>query len=291
MTGFGAARAERQGLAVEAEARSVNHRFVAFSPRISPELGLTEAELEDRVRKAIQRGSVTLTVTLRRTAERAAASLVDTAQARAVAAALRRLSKELKLSGKVTLEQIVRAPGVFSPRTNGDTQDPVVKQLAREAVDAALTQMLESRAREGKALVKELRSRVKHMRGVVDAVDARAPKAVAEYFERMRTRVDELLKEHRGAVSSQDLTRELAILAERTDIAEELTRLRTHLVELEALLGRGEPIGRRVDFLLQELLREVNTTGSKSADADITRLVIELKAEIERIREQAANLE
>jgi uncharacterized protein (TIGR00255 family) len=291
MTGFGAARAERQGYSVEAEARSVNHRFFAFGLRASPDLGLTEAEIEDRVRKLLQRGSVTLTVTLRRTAERAAGNIVDRDQARAVAGALRKLSKELKLAGKVTLEQVIRAPGVFVSKSNGDAQSPVVKQLTRQAVDGALAQMLESRAREGRALVAELRSRVARMRECGRAVEARAPKAVAEAFERLRARAAELLKGTRGDVSPQDLTRELALLAERTDVAEELTRLRTHLDELDSLLGRPEPVGRRVDFLVQELLREVNTTGSKSADAEITRYVVEMKAEIERIREQAANLE
>lgn len=291
MTGFGAARIVRRGLVVDAEARSVNHRFVAVNARIPAESGLTDAEIEDRVRRSVHRGSVTLSVSVRREARPPSGPILDEAQARAAAAALRKLARDLGLAGDITLDLVARAPGVFVARTNHEAPDPGVRAAALQAVERALTALAAARAREGRALVAELRSRVKEMRRAAAAIEARLPRAVAESFARMRARVGELLRDHRGGVSDESLTREIAVLAERTDVAEELTRLRTHLDELDDLLSKDEPVGRRVEFLVQELLREVNTTGSKSGDLEITRLVLDLKATIERVREQAANLE
>jgi uncharacterized protein (TIGR00255 family) len=291
MTGFGSAHLEGKGFAVEVEARSVNHRFVAFNLRMPMELGLAEPEVEERIRKQIQRGSVTLTVQLRRLAAPPPTAVVDVAQARAVLAALRKLSKDLKLPAKITFDQVARAPGVLVSRAASNAPDPAIQALALRGVDQAMSQLVASRKREGRALAADLRARIAMMREAAARLEARAPRAVVEVFARMRKRVEELLGEHRGALANGDLAREMALLAERTDIAEEIARLRTHLDELDSLLSRGEPVGRRVDFLVQELLREVNTTGSKSNDAEITKIVIDLKAEVERIREQGANLE
>jgi uncharacterized protein (TIGR00255 family) len=291
MTGFGSARVEGKGYAVEVEARSVNHRFVACSLRVPAELGLAEPELEERIRKHVHRGSVSLTVQLRRLAAPPPTAVVDVEQARAVLGALRQLSKDLDLPATITLDQVARAPGVLVSRSASNGPDPALQSLAFRALETAMAELVATREREGRALANDLRERIATIRSAAAELEARAPRAVAEYFARMKKRVEELLSEARGSLGGNDLAREMALLAERTDIAEEIARLRAHLEELDALLGKREPVGRRVDFLVQEMLREVNTTGSKSADAEITKIVIELKAEIERIREQGANLE
>lgn len=291
MTGFGEARAEGKGFVVEVEIRSVNHRFLATHLRVPPDLALREHEVEERVRRALQRGSVTVAVQLRRLAGAAPGAVVDLEQARAVLADLRRLAKDLKLPGKITLEHVVRAPGIFVPRAGSAVPDPALQALALQAIERALAQLEDSREREGRSLAIDLRARVAAMRAAAAGIALRAPKAVEESVARMHRRVEELLGGERAALRPDDVAREIALLAERTDVAEELARLETHLVEVDALLGRREPVGRRLEFLVQECLREVNTIGSKSSDAEITKAVLDLKGEIERIREQAANLE
>ncbi len=291
MTGFGGARAASGGLVVEAEVRSVNHRFLTVQLRLPTELSGGEPTLEPLVRKALQRGSVSVALTVRREGEGAAAAVVDLEQARAVAAGLRRIAKDLRLEGDVTLAEIAAAPGVIGLGRAPAKPDERVARLAESAVSEALAELVVAREREGRVLAADLRSRLAAMRASMAEIEERTPAAVAEHLERLRRRLSELLEGSGASLREDDLAREVALLADRSDVTEEMTRLRAHLDETESLLRRAEPVGRRLDFLVQEMLREVNTTGSKSSDSEITRRVIDLKTEIERIREQVANLE
>lgn len=291
MTGFGRGRRETNKILIEIEVRSVNHRFLTLQFRIPADFSILESELEERARRRVQRGSLSVNITIRRSGAQPAAAVVDLEQARAVAAGLRALAKELKLSPKISVETIAAAPGVLLNNRTAGPPDDELKNLLIEAFDEALSDLVATREREGESLANDLRGRVDLLRRGADTIETLAPKSVAQYYERLKKRVEELLGEQRTAVKDTDLARELALLAEKSDVAEEVARLRTHVEELDGLLQKREPVGRRIDFLLQEMGREVNTTGSKSLDTDITRIVMDLKAELERIREQSANFE
>jgi len=290
MTGYGSARAEHRGLALEVEARSVNHRYLSLQLRCPSDLAALEPDIETLLRSKLQRGSVTVQIQLRRKQE-TAETIVDAAHAKAVAAALRKLAKDLRVRADVSLSDVLAAPGVFTNGRAGGALDETVRESVLGAVGAAVDELVVSRAREGAALSVELRKHISEMRQMSAAIAVRTPAVVKEHHARLRKRLAELLGGAETKVRDEDLAREIALIADRTDVTEELARLRVHLDEADALLGRSEPVGRRFEFLTQEMLREVNTTGSKSADAEISKHVIALKAELERVREQVANLE
>jgi uncharacterized protein (TIGR00255 family) len=291
MTGHGLARAEGKELAVEVEIRTVNHRFVAVQMKLPGELGSLEPEIEASIRKRLHRGAVAVSAQVLRRGSALAEATVHLEQARAVVAGLRRLARELKLSGEISLTDVAAAPGVLGGGSKGTDSDGRVCGLALRAVNDALDRVIAAREREGAALARELRARIASMSARVDELEARAPQAVAEHHERLRRRLAEILEGTRASLREEDLAREVALLAERSDVAEEIARLRAHLEEAEALLHRAEPVGRRLDFLIQEVQREVNTLGSKSTDTAMTRAALDLKADVDRVREQSANLE
>lgn len=291
MTGHGAAQRQNAQFAIDVEIRSVNHRFLSLQIKLPGDFAAAEPDIEEIVRKRLHRGSVTVTVVVKRKGAAASLAVVDLEQAQAVTDAMRSLAKKLKLKGSVTLEMVAAAPGVLSTPRNAAVMDAASRELLRSAVSEALDGLCAERQREGEALAADLRDRVGALQTGTAAVEARVPRAMAEYRLRLKKRVEDLMAEYSSSLKEGDLAREIAILAERSDVAEEVSRLRAHIAELQSLLGRREPVGRRIDFLLQEMGREVNTTGSKSIDAEITNHVMNLKAELERIREQAANLE
>ncbi|HKE00796.1 MAG TPA: YicC/YloC family endoribonuclease [Planctomycetota bacterium] len=290
MTGYAIARETRGGLGVEVEVRSVNHRSLAIQVRLPSELAGQEPGFEERVRDKLHRGSVSLAARVLRSGSIASEAVIDVGQARAVADALRRLARELRLPGEVTIAQVASAPGVLGAQRNGSA-DPRLGGLAEKAHRRALDALLVEREREGAALARDLRDRLGRMRERLAEIEERTPRVLVEHRDRLRRRLDELVAGTSAVLREEDLAREVALLAERSDVAEEIARLRVHLDEAASLLGKREPVGRRLEFLAQELHREVNTIGSKSSDLAITQAVLGLKAEVDRIREQVANLE
>lgn len=288
MTGFGSASLVDDGLSLRVEVRAVNHRFLQVKTRLPGELGFLEADVERRVRKRVERGALSITVvasggaTLRSPA-------VHTEVAREYQRKLAKLGKELGLSGEVGLELLAGLPGVIT----GELDE---RGLAREgklvlkALDEALESLELMRAREGAALAKDLARSAKAVRAEVKKIAARSPKLVREHQAALEKRLAELL-EGRNVRADADLSRELALIADRTDVSEELSRLESHLEQLAGLLEQDGPVGRKLDFLVQEFLREANTIGSKCNDAEVAHMVVELKTWIERLREQVQNLE
>ncbi|MFN0207865.1 MAG: YicC/YloC family endoribonuclease [Planctomycetota bacterium] len=291
MTGQGIAHRQNKQFSIDVELRSVNNRFLTIQVRVPNDFSASEAEIEDHVRKKLHRGSVAVNVNIKKLGAPGASAVVDVEQARAVAAGLRSLAKELKLEGKISIESVASAPGVLLTNRASAPPGDADRKLLLDALDEALEHLAAARAREGKSLTIDLRARSARLRSGASAIEERVPAAMAEYHQRLKKRVEDLLGEYKNILKDGDLARELALLAEKSDIAEEIARLRAHVDELDVLLTKCEPVGRRIDFLLQEMGREVNTTGSKSIDTEITRIVMDLKAELERIREQAANIE
>jgi len=305
MTGFGAAQLEHAGLSLRAELRSVNHRHFQLKARLPAEFAGLESELETLLRQRVERGSFNLSVHAERAGE-SAGPLVDRALARRYARELRSLAAELaqdaaegaraddasapwRVSGELDAARLLALPGVVLGAGRADAGEGDARAL-HTVVGRALAELLEMRAREGEALANELKRILAQLRALAARLEKRMPQVVRAHKSALHKRVRELLGGD-ARLAPAELGRELALLADRLDVSEELNRLSTHCTHFERLLAAREPSGRRLDFLVQELLREANTIGSKCQDARAAHWVVELKAGIERLREQVQNAE
>lgn len=288
MTGFGRGQAPWQDGSVTVEVRSVNHRFLEVACRLPRSL----AQLEETFKKAVQqrctRGRVDMTVTLQGGKGRAGTVSLDQPLAKQYHQMLRALKKSLKLSGAIDIALIAGLRDVISV-SDQPSEDPKLAKLVQKLGFQALDDLEGMRKREGIALAKDMQSRIQTIRERRTAVAARSPKLVQETFERMKARVEKLLGTEPPDIPR--LHQELALYADRGDITEELVRLDSHMIQFEQTLNRAESVGKTLDFLLQEMGREVNTIGSKANDAEIAGHVVQMKAELERIREQVQNVE
>jgi uncharacterized protein (TIGR00255 family) len=287
MTGFGAGRGATGGEEIDVEVRSVNHKFCEVKARLPRELSLLELDVQRTVKDRLARGGIEVLVRRAGTAG-ALAPRVDAALAEAYARAFAEVGARMGLSGGPTLADVVGAEGVVRLEERA-----VDLEAARAALGRGLVQALDAlvamRAREGEALARDLAARLAAVEGLVARIAELSPRSVEHHRARLEERIAEL---SRGIpLDPARLAQEVAIFADRTDVAEEITRLGSHLTQARVLLGSDEPAGRKLDFLVQEMHREANTTGSKSQSADISGLVVELKAEIERMREQVQNVE
>ncbi len=287
MTGFGSGRGASAGEELDAEIRSVNHKYCEVKVRLPRELAPLEAEVSRQVKDRLARGGVE--VTLRRGGGRSAlAPRVDAALAREYARAFEEVRQQLGLDGAVSLSEVLSAAGVVTLEERAVDLE-AARGAAASAVAVALEALCVMREREGRALARDLEERLGQVEALLRRVEELAPRSVDRYRERLAERVEEL---SRGlAPDPQRLATEIALFADRTDVAEEITRLRSHLAQMRDLVGRAEPGGRKMDFLVQEMNREANTIGSKSQSAEITSAVVAMKAEIERMREQVQNVE
>ena len=291
MTGFGAGRAAQDGEEIDVEARSVNHKFCEVKVRLPRELIALEIEIARTVKDRLARGGVDVTV--RRAAGRAAlAPRVDVQLAQEYAAAFSEIQSRLGLPGAIGLAEVLAAEGVVRLEERA-----IDAEAARGAVAAALEQALGAltvmREREGQALARDLEGRLAQVEALVSRVEELAPRSIEHYRGRLQERIEELGRTFAGGFMPDParLAQEVALFADRMDVAEELTRLRSHVAQTRALLAGAEPAGRKMEFLVQEMHREANTIGSKSQSAEIASAVVALKAEVERMREQVQNVE
>jgi uncharacterized protein (TIGR00255 family) len=287
MTGFGAGRGASGTEELDVEVRSVNHKFCEVKVRAPRELGALEIDAAKLVKERLARGGVDVAIR-RPGGSTGLAPRIDLALAESYARAFREIQARLGLGGEVRLADVVGADGVV--RLEERTIDlDAAREALRRALGAALDALVEMRAREGQALARDLGGRLDLLEGLVGRVEALGPQALEHHRARLAERVQELA---RGVpVDPARLEQELVLLADRTDVTEEVTRLRSHLAQARALLKLAEPAGRKLDFLVQEMHREVNTIGSKSQSAELGAVVVSMKAEIERMREQVQNVE
>ncbi len=292
MTGYGAAEPSADGGRWWVEVRSTNHRFLEVVVRLPRELGALEDRVRAAVAERVRRGRVEVLVR-EDSGLRPREAVVDTALARRYADALERLRRELGLAEPVTLGALLALPEVVrleetrpDPEATWETLQPVLRR--------ALDRLVDMRAAEGGRLAADLRERLSRLEGWVERVARRAEELPRAYAQRLRQRVAELLRSLDVDQTPDEarLALEVAAFADRCDVREELVRLRSHLQEARALLeGSDGSVGRKLEFLLQEMQREVNTVGSKAADLEVTRAVVEMKSELEAIREQVQNVE
>jgi uncharacterized protein (TIGR00255 family) len=287
MTGHGRGAGEAGGRRFSVEARSVNHRFLDLKLRAGGLDARAEEAVQQAVRRRIERGALTLTIREDGGAGRHPVR-VDVDAARQVHGALEGLRQALGYAEPVPLDVVLAQPGVLVP-ADAEGQDAALPGLLA-AVDAALVELGGMRRREGAALAADLLDRIGRLAGLADAIAAHAAGVPAELRRRLEERLGKLL-EGRAPIDENRLAAEVALYADRADITEELVRLRAHLDSLRAAIGEDAAVGRRLDFLVQEVGRELNTIGSKSQSVDITRRVVDAKAELEKIREQVQNVE
>ena len=286
MTGYGRAFREIEGRQMTVEIKSVNHRFLDIAFRMPRNLMFLEDAARKQIGAALSRGHVDVFVTYRNLRTDARTVTVDRALFEAYARALDSVS-DLGLPDDRTLMGVARMPDVMTVAEAEEDQAAVLA-LMNAALGEALEQLVAMRRREGEAMKRDLSGRVDAIEAMTARVEARYPDTVAEYTRRLRAAVEDLI----GAnVDQTRLLMEVAVMADRSAIAEEIVRLNSHVQQLRALFGSAEPIGRRIDFIVQELNREVNTISSKSQDIPITQLTVDMKAEIEKLREQLQNVE
>jgi uncharacterized protein (TIGR00255 family) len=288
MTGYGRGEASAKGISVAVELRTVNSRYLEVSSRIPRSLALRENDIKELVRKRISRGKVNLQVMVEKEGNGDLPVSVDMATARAYHRVLNDLRKKLKLREQVKLEHILQFSDIFSPGVEENT-DELEWSVTQKALQKALDGLETMRQNEGRELERDFRSRIDFLEKQLVKVEELSKAQVPAERTRLRERITQIIEN--APVDEGRLEMELAILAERLDVTEECVRFRSHnKFFLEALAG-NEPAGRKLNFLIQEMNREVNTIGSKSSATEIAHIVVSMKEEMEKIREQLQNIE
>lgn len=290
MTGFGEAHHQQNGLAVAVEVRTINSRYFKLVVRCSEPYSPLEPEIEDVVRQQIKRG--TIQVSLRVDKPKTADDFRLNVQALAsYREQLETLHAHWHINEPVTLERLLALPGVVDEtqavrRDVGEDWPPI-----KQALEEALARLAHMRAAEGRAMAADLRQNCQSIARELDGVTERAPQVADSYRGRLQERLQKTLADYQITLDPADIIKELSLFAERSDISEEIVRLRSHLDQFDAMLEATESSGRKLEFLTQEMFRETNTIGAKANDLAISRHVIEMKASIERIREMIQNVE
>ena len=290
MTGFGSATGTVGRVRVDVEVRTVNHRFFNPSLKLPAAFAAWETEVREALRARIARGHVTLTVRVQRDTTDAAGAVVDEVRFATYVEQLRVLKERYGLGGEIDLATVLRMPDVVvGASSDSEEIGGTVAELVR-LVESAVDGLTAMRVAEGARLAAYLRDRIELVDAAVARIADRAPQRVIEHRDRLREAVRALTDG--VAVDPQRVAQEVAILADRLDVSEELDRFRSHITAFRAALdGRDDGVGKKLGFITQELLREANTTGSKANDAPIMHEVVLIKEELERIREQVDNLE
>jgi uncharacterized protein (TIGR00255 family) len=289
MTGFGAASGEVEGVHYAVEVKSVNNRYLKVVLRLPDSLSALEGDIEKQMRQCIGRGSVTLSVRMK-LADEQAAYRVNDAVLQSYLEQIRLAETESNPMLRLDLGAVLQLPGVCEP--------PPLEELAAQTRDGlldlvvqALDALVAMRVRDGQGTEKDLLAQCETIDRELQDIGSRAGEVVELYHERLRERVEELTRNAKINIDEETLAREVAIFAERSDINEEISRLTAHVEQFREACQDGEQIGRKLDFIAQEMLREANTIASKASDAGIARSVVDIKTAIDRIKEQAANVE
>lgn len=287
MTGYGRGEAADDTAKFTVEINAVNRKQSEIVMNLPRDLAALETRVRDTINSRISRGRINLALHAQN-ANGAGKLALDTQLARSYHDAMRRLQKALSAPGEITIGMVLQAPGVMrTPEQIVDAENawPTIRQ----ALERALNELIKMRDREGKHLAKDLIHRLKKMRGSIKEIRALHPGVTKRYRDALRERLDSAGLDL--ALNDERLLKEVAVFADRSDISEELTRLESHLKEFAHHLRKNEPVGRTLEFITQEIARELNTLGAKANDAQISQHVVACKAELEKIREQVQNLE
>lgn len=290
MTGFGEARSHTDSLTVAVEVRCINSRYVKISTRMTEGFAVLEARVESAVRKRVRRGTIQVNVRVDRL-HAPDDYRVNAEVLRAYRSQLEAVARLLGSEETVRLESLLMLPGVVSEDADHDADAEQHWPAIEQTLNTALTQLDRMRSEEGRAMAADLRANCLAASASLAEVERRAPLVIENYRERLRERLSKSLAGHNVSIDVPDLLREVSLFADRSDISEEMVRLRSHLEQFLATMEEPESSGRKLEFLTQEMVRESNTIGSKANDVEIARYVIEIKTAIERIREMIQNVE
>ena len=288
MTGYGRAREMRNGRDITVEVRSVNNRYLDCTVKMPRAYIFAEDRMKARVQQAISRGKVDVFVTIDASAADAAVVAVNEPLARGYYDALTRLKTMFDLSGDITPEVLAKFPDVLAVTKAEEDVEAIAADICA-VLDDALAAYNDMRAVEGEKLAADVAGRVTTIETVVGKVEERSPQTVAAYRQRLEAKMQEVLQS--TTIDESRILTEAAIFADKIAVDEETVRLRSHIAQLRAMLASDEPVGRKLDFLIQEVNRECNTIGSKCNDLTIAQDVVNMKAEVEKIREQVQNME
>ena len=287
MTGCGTGSVKRDGWEVTVDLKTVNHRFLDLALRLPRTLSFLEPVVREGISAAIRRGHTEVYLTVKNTAESSAAVTTDLALARGYAEAAAAIAEAAGIPNDLTVSRLMEMEGV-TVLTEREMDQELLSALCAEALSAAAGQLVRMREKEGVHLQEDLRSHLEMIRCLREEVAGRAPAVVTDYRDKLLARLRALSAE---GVDPQRLAQEVALMADRCAIDEELSRLESHLGQMESYLEAEGEIGKKMDFLIQEMNRETNTIGSKASDLFITQRVVSMKSEIEKMREQIQNVE
>ncbi len=290
MTGYGEAQGEAAGVSYAVEVKALNNRYLKTTIKLPELLSFLEGDIDKLLKKNLARGTVHCVVRFKEISASALFDIDETAL-RAVVDKLGRLCQAHEIAGKVDIGGLLDLPGIIKPVHPDEDEARIIRQTVLQLVQDALDSLKEMRKSEGAALLADLTGHCKGIAEDLEQVKGKSDTVVHDYAKRLKHRVDTLLAEAKLKLDEETLAREVAVLADRSDISEEIARLDSHLQQFEQICGTGGQAGRRLDFLSQEMLREANTIASKASDADIIRLTVDVKCRIDRIKEQVQNVE
>ncbi|MDE6834835.1 MAG: YicC family protein [Ruminococcus sp.] len=288
MTGYGRAQKIISGRDILVEIRSVNHRYYEYSSRIPRAYGYIDEKLKSLLKTSVARGKVEISVTINNIEARDSDISVNKAIAEGYVNALRSVSDELGLKDDLVLSKLIKLPEIFVVQKTPENQEQIWADVSEVATEA-LRKFVEMRQTEGTKLKDDIISKADYILEMVSKVEELSPLTVENYRRKLYQKISEVLEGK--DIDEQRIITESAIFAEKIAVDEETVRLRSHISQLKDIFSSDEPIGRKLDFIVQEMNREVNTIGSKAQDLNITRIVVDMKAEIEKIREQIQNIE
>lgn len=288
MTGFGRAKSQIDGFDITVEIKSVNHRYFEFSSRLPRAYSFLEEKLKSFLSKNISRGKVEVSVLIEDNNQNSTVVEINHDYAGAYISALKQLSKEYNIKNDIKISVIANNNEIFKVKKQ-TADDQVITEAVLEVATQAVEKFIEMRTVEGERLLNDVTSRTAYILEKVAFIEERSPETVSLYRERIEQKIKELLGA--STIDEQRVLTEVAIFADKVAVAEETVRLRSHIKQFGNLLESDEPVGRKLDFIVQEMNREANTIGSKAQDIEIAHTVVDIKSEIEKIREQIQNME
>ena len=290
MTGYGDAVSETPEFVLGIDIKAVNNRFLKISSKISDEVSFLQVDLDEAVRKRLARGSIFFTLRFQPTTFSDLYQVNEDVVKKYVAT-VKKLREELGSTEDVRLQDILTLPGAIKADDSVIPERAEVLPIALETMENALAKMIEMREHEGGNLREELRVRYENVGSLMGEVKKAAPQALEEHFRKLEERTRALLGEQKAGLDEGGVLREAALLAERSDISEEIARMDSHLEQFSETMESTEPVGRKLEFICQEMFRESNTMGSKAPGSEVGRSVVEIKAEVDRLKEQVLNVE
>ncbi len=290
MTGFGRCEAEINGREITVEVKSVNHRYFEFSCRTPRGYGFLDDKLKSYVNSRVSRGKIDMFVTIGANDEAPSEVTVNHQLVSGYINAMKEISDTYGVENDVTVVSLSRFPDVFTVHKPAEDEEQITNDVLSVA-KTALDSFIAMREAEGEKMKTDILSRANTILSIVGEIEERSPQTVAEYEERLLERIKQTLEDYEVEIDEQRVLTEVAVFSDKVAVAEETVRLRSHFEQLNKFLEYDEPVGRKIDFIIQEMNREANTIGSKVQDAVLAHKVVDIKSEIEKIREQVQNIE